>query len=74
MELLSDSFELRFFSNDENMNGETDFKGETSALTTEQRVDFLNAYADRMSRQYQDFSLEQPVVSLQEAQNRRNFL
>ncbi|MDE7342125.1 MAG: hypothetical protein K2N80_16470 [Lachnospiraceae bacterium] len=70
MELLSDSFELRFFSNDKSANGETDFKGETSTLTTGQRVEFLNAYADRMSRQYQDFSLEQPVVSLQEAQER----
>ena len=67
MELLSDNFELRFFSSDENANGETDFKGETSTLTTEQRVEFLNAYAERMSRQYEDFSLEQPIVSLQQA-------
>ena len=70
MELLSDNFELRFFSSDKSANGETDFKGETSTLTTEQRVEFLNAYADRMSRQYKDFSLEQPIVSLQEARER----
>ena len=70
MELLSDNFELRFFSSDKTANGETDFKGETSTLTTEQRVEFLNAYADQMSRQYEDFSLEQPIVSLQEARER----
>lgn len=70
MKLLSDSFELRFFSSDKSADGETDFKGETSTLTTAQRVEFLNAYADRMSRQYEDFSLEQPIVSLQEAVER----
>ena len=70
MRLLSDSFELRFFSNDISANGETDFKGETSTLTTEQRVEFLNGYAERMSRQYKDFSLERPIITLQEARER----
>lgn len=70
MELISDSFELRYISKDKSANGETDFKGETSTLTTEQRVDFLNAYAERMSRQYDDYSLDKPIVSLEEAKER----
>lgn len=70
MKLLSDNFELRFVSRDRAANGETDFKGETSCLTTEQRISFLKAYADRMSRQYEDFSLEEPVVSMEAARER----
>lgn len=70
MELISDSFELRYISKDKSANGETDFKGETSTLTTEQRVEFLNAYAERMSRQYDDYSLDKPIVSLEEAKER----
>ena len=70
MKLISDNFELKVISQDRNANGETDFKGETSTLTTEQRVEFLNAYAKRMGRQYEDFSLEEPIVSLEEARER----
>lgn len=70
MKLISNNFELKFISHDGRANGETDFKGETSTLTTEQRVEFLNAYAKRMSRQYEDFSLEESIVSLEEAGER----
>lgn len=70
MKLISNNFELRYISKDKRADGETDFKGETSTLTTEQRVEFLNAYAKRMSSQYKDFSLDEPVVSLEEAKER----
>jgi hypothetical protein len=70
MGLLSENFELRFISRDKSANGETDFKGETSVLTTEQRVEFLKAYAKRMGKQYEDFSLDKPIVSLEEAKAR----
>jgi hypothetical protein len=45
MKTISESFELRYFSQDTNANGETDFKGETSVLDNEQRITFLNEYA-----------------------------
>ena len=70
MKMISNNFELRYISRDRSANGETDFKGETSTLSTEQRIDLLNAYAKRMSEQYEDFSLEEPIVSLEEAKER----
>lgn len=70
MKLISNNFELRYISKDKSANGETDFKGQSSTLSTEQRVDFLRAYAKRMSKQYEDFSLDKPVVSLKEARER----
>lgn len=70
MELLSSNFELRYISSKKEANGETDFKGRTSTLNTEQRVDFLSAYADRMEKQYEDFSLDEPIVTIEEARDR----
>ena len=70
MDRISDNFELRFISSDTAADGETDFKGETSTLTTEQRVEFLGAFAERMRMQYGDVSLEKPVVSIEEAKER----
>lgn len=70
MKLLSDNFELRYISNNKEANGETDFKGQTSTLDTNQRVEFLSAYAKRMGRQYEDFSLDKPIVTIQEARER----
>ncbi len=37
---ISKNFELRYISNNPKADGETDFKGETSILTTEERIVF----------------------------------
>lgn len=72
MDIISKNFEMRFISNDKNANGETDFKGDTSTLTTQQRVDYLNAYARKISEYVEDFSLDDQIVPLDEAQERLN--
>lgn len=70
MNIISKNFEMRFISNSERANGETDFKGETSTLTTRQRIDYLNAYAEEIPKYVEDFSLDAPVVTLEEAKKR----
>lgn len=70
MNILSKNLELRYISHNPNANGETDFKGETSTLSTEQRVDFLNKYADKLPEMFDDFSLSKPIVSMKEAKAR----
>lgn len=70
MGILSRSFELKFISKDENANGETDFKGETSTLSTEDRIRFLSKYAAKMKGFYQDVSLDTPIVTLDAARER----
>ncbi|MBQ7573244.1 MAG: hypothetical protein IJT23_03210 [Clostridia bacterium] len=67
MKILSKNFELRYISTDKNANGETDFKGETSTLSTNDRVEFLNEYAKQFPNYIDDFSLDTPIVSLDEA-------
>lgn len=70
MQIVSKNFELRYFSADASANGETDFKGETSTLSTQQRIDYLNTYARQLPRLFDDFSLEQPIVPLETARER----
>ncbi len=70
MNILSKNLELRYISRDKKANGETDFKGETSTLTTEERVEFLNEYARQLPKMFNDFSLDKPVVTLEEAKKR----
>lgn len=72
MKIVSRNFEMRFISNDQNANGETDFKGGTSTLTTQQRVDYLNAYARKISEYVEDFSLDDQIVPMGEALERLN--
>lgn len=70
MNRISRNYELRYFSTDIKADGETDFKGETSTLTTEQRIDFLDTYAQKLPGIFEDFSLDKPVVLLEEAKER----
>jgi hypothetical protein len=60
---ISRSFELRYFSSAPEANGETDFKGPTAVFNTEQRVTYLNHYADYATRFFRDPELNTPVVS-----------
>ena len=59
---LSTNFEVRYFSKDNNANGETDFKGETSVFTTEERINFLSYYANEVSAYYGDKELNTEVA------------
>ena len=67
MKIISKNLELCYISHDARANGETDFKGETSMLTTEQRIDFLNEYAHKLPEMFEDFSLDKPIVTIEEA-------
>lgn len=60
---IARSFELRYFSSAPEANGETDFKGPTAVFDTEQRVTYLNQYADYATRFFNDPELNKLVVS-----------
>jgi len=64
---LSSGYEVRYFSKDAKANGETDFKGETSTLNTDQRLAFLKYYGDQVSAFYGDKDLNTEVVTNREA-------
>ena len=66
---LSSGYEVRYFSKDAKANGETDFKGETSTLNTDQRLAFLKYYGDQVSAFYGDKDLNTEVVTNLEAVN-----
>ena len=70
MNAISKNFELRYVSSDSRADGETDFKGETSTLTTDERVRYLNEYARRIPEYVHDFSLDREIVPLDEAKKR----
>lgn len=59
----SSTFEMRYFTKDARANGETDFKGETEWMDTEQRISSLNAYADYASRYFNNPGLDQVIVT-----------
>lgn len=61
------SFELRYFMPDVRANGETDFKGETSVFTTDQRIDFLKQYAAVAGKRFDDPWMNTIVVDEYEA-------
>lgn len=63
---LSSTFEMRYFTKDSRANGETDFKGETAWMDTEQRVVSLNTYADYASRYFNNPQLDQVIVTDEE--------
>jgi len=56
------TLEFKFFSKDPRANGDTDFHGETEVFNTNQRVEFLNQYADYASRYFGDPNLDTKVV------------
>lgn len=65
--IISRNFELRFVSDDKRANGETDFKGETSTLSTEDRIAFLNDYARAVNEEFKEVDLDKELVSVTEA-------
>ncbi len=68
--VISRAFEFRAVSADPRANGETDFKGATAVMDTEERVAFLSAYADVAARWFGAPNLDQLAVSPREAEQR----
>src|SRR5690625_6875773 len=68
---ISSGFEVRYFSSDPNANGETDFKGETSVFSTEDRMEFLKYYGKSAAAYFQDENLDTQVVTDQEVDEDR---
>ena len=60
---ISQSYEVRYFSNDTKANGETDFKGQTTTLNTDQRITLLKYYADEVSDFFNDKELNSKVAT-----------
>ena len=56
------TFEARYFTSDARADGETDFHGETEWMNLEQRVDFLNAYADYAADFWRNPNLDIPLL------------
>ena len=59
----SKSFEFRYFTEDSEANGETDFKGETEIFSTPERIEFLSHYAEYAKRFFNDPELNTKAVS-----------
>ena len=59
----SRSFELRYVTNDAKANGETDYKGATEWMTTDQRVAYLTHWQRYASRFFGDQTLAEQVVT-----------
>ena len=64
--VLSQSFELRYVTSDPKANGETDYKGATEWMTTDQRIEYLNHWQQYASKYFGDEGLNQQVVSNEE--------
>ena len=58
---ISTSFEFRYYTKDRAAEGITDFKGENDFFTTEQRIDFLEAYAGFAADWFLDSALDSKV-------------
>jgi len=58
---ISSSFELRYYSRDKQAKGVTDFKGEKEFFDTDQRIRFLDTYADVASKWFLDTALNMKV-------------
>lgn len=58
---VSSSFEVRYHSKDKASRGITDFKGENEVFGTEQRIEFLDIYADVASKWFLDSALDLKV-------------
>lgn len=65
-DVLSQSFELRYVTSDAKANGETDYKGATEWMTTDQRIEYLTHWQQYASRFFNDPSLSEQVVTSDE--------
>lgn len=63
---VSTSFEVRYFTQDEKANGETDLKGESEWMSLDKRIEFLHEYANHASLFFNDKDLNTKLVSERE--------
>ena len=63
---LSQSFELRYVTTDTKANGETDYKGATEWMNTDQRVEYLTRWAEYATNFFNDQTLAEQAVSKEE--------
>ena len=61
-DVISQSFEFRYVTDDPAADGVTDFKGETAVFDTDERIAFLARYADYAADYYNDPGLDTEVV------------
>ena len=61
------TLEARYFTSDTKANGETDFHGKTEWMDLEQRIDFLNTYADYAATFWGNPQLDTPLLQADEA-------
>ena len=61
--VLSQSFELRYVTSDPKANGETDYKGATEWMNTDQRIEYLTHWQQYASRFFGDPSLAEQAVT-----------
>ncbi len=64
--VVSRSFEFRGVSDNISANGETDFKGKTETMSTEDRVKFLDTYANYAAKWFGDSALNTLAVTPKE--------
>jgi Glycosyl hydrolases family 2/Rhamnogalacturonan lyase family 11, C-terminal domain/Glycosyl hydrolases family 2, TIM barrel domain len=64
---IAKTFELRYFDDKEAANGPTDFKGETTTLSTEERVEFLKQYGQYGGVFFNDPKLDKEIATVKEA-------
>lgn len=63
---ISRAFEFRFITDNPAADGETDFKGETSIFTNDERISFLWQYAEYAKGFFNDTGLDKEVVNDEE--------
>jgi len=66
-QVVSESFELRYFTEHSQANGETDFHGPTEFLNTDQRVTFLTHYGNYARQFFNDPGLDKQIITDDEA-------
>ena len=69
-EVISRSMELRYYSENPDANGVTDFHGSTEVFSTDQRVDYLKTYEQLAGQFFDNPDWNQKVVTDEEAKDR----
>jgi len=61
-QLVSRSFELRYFSDSTQALGDNDFRGDSSIFSTQQRIEYLTNYANYAKQFFENPDLDQKAV------------
>jgi len=69
-EPFSSSFEIRYVSDDVKADGATGFKGSSAIFDNDQRLEYLENYAEYAKEYFNDPHMDKKVVSLDQARER----